>query len=195
MINLPQNFAPTGTRKRLPRIGKVDQHRTVEPKAPIAVQVEIDGEDRGRHQCDQRKIDRQNDPPHPLRKGNPKRCQHDDDRKSGDVTRHRAVERESVPKNSEPLSERGLCCPSVVEKQESRLLQQHPTYCRTENGSQKQQASHVRSSRHKPNRPHRRYPARYKLAKSIPRPPQHTRSWSYAWAYSSPHIRPPVRWR
>ena len=39
-----------------------------------------------------------------------------------------------MPKNSEPLPERGLCCPGMVEKQESRLLQQHPTYCRTENG-------------------------------------------------------------
>lgn len=53
----------------------------------------------------------------------------------------------------------------------------------------------VRFSRHTPGRPHRRYRARCKPARSVLRPPQRPRRSSSSEAGFFPHSRCPARWR
>lgn len=73
----------------------------------------------------------------------------------------------------------------------------HPIVARavSETGSGRSTRLRLRFSRRRPGRPHRRYPARCRLAKSAPRRRPRPRWWSSDAACSSRRSRRPARWR
>ena len=65
----------------------------------------------------------------------------------------------------------------------------------SETGSCRSTRLRLRFSRRRPSRPHRRYPARCRLARSAPRRRPRPRWWSSDAACSSRRSRRPARWR
>ena len=80
------------------------------------------------------------------------------------------------------------------KKSDNRFIRLSPRAV-SETGSCRSTRLRLRFSRRRPGRPHRRYPARCRLAKSAPRRRPRPRWWSSDAACSSRRSRRPARWR
>ena len=136
---LPHPEPEIDARHRLPRIGEINQHRAVEPEAPMLVERHVDGENRSRKDGDRREISDEHPPPETLRQCHPQRQKGHEQRQRRNVPGDRGVELQPVPHDAQPLRKGGRSGLSGIVNEKNGFLHGHQHDGRTESRQNEQQ--------------------------------------------------------